>query len=377
MSQIIRKFIQDNAVNGVKIRLENNEMFRGRNAAGNGEVNILKVNLFDKPEFQTLPEVANFLPIPSSIKQLATVEYINNYIQGKIDAKDAVNLLADSNVAGTFTPGTNTAGAEIFASTGNLLIDGMPAQVGYRLGLVGQTNGATNGIYDVVEHIGDNTGYRLRRSKDFDNVENEIGEINQEVTSGAYFNVVTGTIYSGYEVVLTTEDPIVLDTTILTFVKYPSTLSLVGGDMILKLGNTITVDLQTNGGLESSNPGNDLGQLRIKVDTAVLEKDKTTTINTANGSLVARKHNKNLYSLLANDITNQYVDLPFIAGQSSVYVAVQGGGSQLEGEDYVVNYTGGTAGKTRITFVNGLASGGVSALAAGDKVEVQHTYLLL
>lgn len=50
MSQLKRKFIEDNAVNGAKIRLDNNEMLRGRNAANSADVDILRITTADQLE---------------------------------------------------------------------------------------------------------------------------------------------------------------------------------------------------------------------------------------------------------------------------------------------------------------------------------------
>ena len=376
MSQIVTKFIQDNAVTGAKIRLQNNETLRARNAANTADVDLLKLNLTNQLEFQTLPYAAANLAIPTQDKQFVTVEYIKNYVMGKNDAKDSVQYLSDVNVVGTFSAGDSLTPASISGNS-QLVVDGKsfgPADVTtpkMRIALVGQTAGFQNGIYDLTDATANS--FTLTRSPDFDGVTDPV---LSEVTTGAYFSVVNGTMYSGYEVLLTTADPITLNTTVLVFVKYPSTLSLIGGDMITKSGNTFSVDLQTNGGLESSNPGNDAGQLRIRVDTAALEKDRTTAINSGTGALVSRKHNKQTYTLSSTDVTNQYVDLAFIAGDSSVNFGVIGGGFQAENTDYTVNYTGGTGGKTRIVFAGGLATAGVSALAAGDILQVQYTYLI-
>lgn len=376
MTQIVTKFIADNNVTGAKIRLGNNETLRARNAANTADVDLLKLTAGNLLEFQTLPYANPTLPIPTADKQFVTVEYIKNYVNGKSDAKDSVQYLSDINIAGTFNPGNATTPASITGATA-LVIDGKTfnetdvTTPRMRIALTGQTAALQNGIYDLT--AAGATSYTLTRSQDFDGITDPSGI---EVTTGAYFSVVNGTVYSGYEVLLTTADPIVINTTALTFVKYPSTLSLTGGDMITKNGNDFSVDLQTNGGLESSNPGNQAGQLRIRVDTAALEKDRTTAINTSTGALVARKHNKQTFTLSSQDITNQYIDVAFIAGDSSVNFGVLGAGFQAETTDYTVNYTGGAGGKTRISFAGGLATAGVSALAAGDVIQVQYTYLI-
>jgi len=85
---------------------------------------------------------------------------------------------------------------------------------------------------------------------------------------------------------------------------------------------------------------------------------------------------KDLYVLNSTNITNQYIDLSYVALTNSIDFMVMGSGSQLEGSsyDYTVSYTGGVGGVTRITFQNGLATGGSSALVSGDVVVVQYQH---
>ena len=348
MSQIQKKFIQDNAVTGTKVRLDNGEMLRARNAANSADVNILKVSATDKPEFQVLPEVNTGLSVPSALKQLATVEYVQAYVLGKTDAKDAVSYLADVNVP--------LSGATPLVIDGGTIIDQQP------IILTGQTLPATNGIYTASVSGGT---YTLARRAD--------AATSSQVSEGMYTFVTQGTVYQGYEALLTTPDPLVLGTTALTFARYPSTISLVGGDMIAKTGNVFTVDLASLGGLESTNAGNNAGQIRVKIDQASLEKDQTTRRDPSSGAVSAKKSKKALYTLNATDISNGYVDLADVAGDSSVILSAAGAPSQLETIDFTVNYTGGTASKTRVTFIGGLASAGVSALASGDQITVIYT----
>lgn len=348
MSQITKKFITDNSVAGSKIRLDNQEMLRARNAANNADVNILKVSASDKLEFQVLPEVNAALAIPSAVKQLATIEYVQAYVLGKIDAKDAVSYLADVNV-----PLTGTT---------PLVIDGGTLTDQQSVVLTGQTVGSANGIYTVTISGGT---YSMARRVD--------AATSAQVTEGTYMFVTQGTQYQGYEALLTTPDPIILGTTVLTFVKYPSTISLSGGDMITKTGNVFTVDIAPLSGLESTNAGNAAGQLRVKTDTTPLEKDQTNRRDSLTGAVVSKKSRKANYIINATDVTNQYLDLPDVASQESVIFSVAGAGSQIEVTDFTVNYTGGTASKTRVTFAGGLAAAGVSALSSGDQVSIIYT----
>ena len=364
MTQIRRKFIEDNAIDGTKARLENNQALRARNAAGNADVDLLKLTAADILELQKLPRAADGLPVPSNDKEFATLEYIKNYLEGKTDAKDAVDFLFDSDVSGTFTAGSGSTSATL-VGTGGLTADGTAlgaTHVGLRFGLVGQTAGEQNGIYVLTACDGND--YTLERAEDFNQVDDAAGS---EVTSGAHFKVIQGTDYAGYECLLTTDDPIDLDVTPLTFVKYPTTLHLIAGDMLNKTGNTFSVDLASLSGLESNNPGAPTGKLRIRVDTAAAEPDKSTKVN-GSGALVARVSQRSEFTLSATDITNQYVDLPHVAERHSVEFMVVGGGPQHAGTDYSVNYTGGAGSNPRVTFLGGLANGGVSELVEGDVV---------
>jgi hypothetical protein len=347
MSQLTKKFIATDAVDDTKIKLGNNAALRARNAANTADLALLKANGTDQPQFDILPVVNAALAVPSTLKQLATVEYVQNVVAAKGDAKDSVDYLADVNV-----PLTGAI---------PLVIDGGTLAAGQRVLLTAQTTGSQNFIY-MVGIV--STTYTLTRATD--------SNTNAQVTSGAWTRVTQGTVYQGYEAMITTPDSIVLDTTALTVVKYPSTLTMTAGDMLLKTGNNFTVDLQALGGLESSIPGNVAGQLRVKIDQAALEKDKTTRLDPTTGAVMAKKFKKASFTLIAGDITNQFVDLPDVAADSSVYLAIAGAGEQIEGVDYSVNYTGGASSKTRITFAGGLATAGASALVATDVLSVSY-----
>lgn len=347
MSQLQTKFIANDAVTDTKIKLSNNAAIRARNAANTADVALIKLNATDKPQFDTLPEVNAALAIPNSNKQLATVEYVQNVVAAKGDVKDSVDYFADVNIPLTgVTP---------------LVVDSGTLTAGMRVCLGNQTIASQNFVYTVGIV---STTYTLTRSTD--------SNTSAQVTSGAWCKVTQGTVYQGYEAVITTPDAIVLDTTSLTVVKYPSTISITAGDMLLKTGSNLTVDLQALGGLESSNPGNIAGQLRAKIDQAALEKDKTTRLDPTTGAVSAKQSKKANFTLVAGDITNQFVDLPDVAGNASVYFAIAGAGEQIEGVDYTVNYTGGAASKTRITFAGGLATAGASALVATDVLALSY-----
>lgn len=340
--KIVRKWLEDNAVNGQKFRLDNNEYARGRNAANTADINILRVNASNRVEFPAIPQATG---TPVASQDLVTVGFLENYITGFLDPKNAVRAASTTQLA-------LTGGA-------TLTVDGVSLVNTDRVLLAGQTSAIQNGIY-TVSGIG--TAYALTRSTDADGP--------GDLTQGAYTKVIEGTVYAGWEFTLTTLDPITIGTTPLVWAGQPASTTYLGGDMVTVTGNTITLDLAAVSGLESSNPGNAAGQLRAKVHAPALQKDKTVRINASN-EIESLKARKQVYTLVAGDITNGYVDLDRVAHESSLFVTPGGGPTQEEAVDYTLNYTGGSGGNTRVTFAGDLTS----LLAAGDKLYVQYKFI--
>jgi hypothetical protein len=78
---------------------------------------------------------------------------------------------------------------------------------------------------------------------------------------------------------------------------------------------------------------------------------------------------KDTFGLSSTDITNQYVTLSHTPIANSTDLLIQGAGDQLEGASYDYTVSG-----AKIVFQNGLATGGVSALVAGDVLQVAYMY---
>jgi hypothetical protein len=76
---------------------------------------------------------------------------------------------------------------------------------------------------------------------------------------------------------------------------------------------------------------------------------------------------KDTFVLSSGDITNQYVTLSFAPIANSTDLRIVGADSQLEGSayDYVIS-------GSQVQFKNGLATGGVSALVAGDILQIAY-----
>lgn len=98
-----------------------------------------------------------------------------------------------------------------------------------------------------------------------------------------------------------------------------------------------------------------------------------TQLNTA---LAGATYGKETFVLSGTNITNQYVDLAQVIKANSLDFAVSGLVFRETGTtpDYSVSLTGGAGGKTRVSFLNDLATGGIAALVAADVLYVKYSY---
>lgn len=203
MSQIKTKFITDNAVTDLKQRLRNNQPLRARNAADSGDVNVMKVDASDIVQLLVQTQIAT---APSAANDVVNKTYVDAIAQG-LKWKAPVRALSSADIT-LSAPQT---------------IDGVSVIAGDRVLVAGQTAGEDNGIYLVAAGA-------WTRTTDAD--------ASSEILQMAVF-VEEGSLYADTAWVCSTDAPITLGTTPLTFVQFSSTGTILAGAGLTKTGNTI------------------------------------------------------------------------------------------------------------------------------------------
>jgi hypothetical protein len=192
-------------------------------AIANGAIAVGKISGFDT---QVQTSRLDQFAVPTS-----AVAFNAQKITGLADGVNAQDGATKSQVD-VASAGLDAKDSCRVATTANITLSGEQSIDGVttttdRVLVKNQTTGSQNGIY--VSAVG-----AWARSTDAD--------ANAEVTSGLYTLITEGTTLAGQGFVLTTDDPITVGTTALTFSQFSGVGDLVGGTGITKTGNTIAVD---------------------------------------------------------------------------------------------------------------------------------------
>lgn len=156
---------------------------------------------------------------PSVGTDAATKNYVDGIAAGGVYWKNPVRVLSTANV--------------LISNPGTAVFDGVTLTNGDRIALVGQSTGSQNGIY-----VFNGSGSALTRSSDADT--------SGEMPSGVAFWVSEGTANADTAWTLTTNDPITLGSTSLTFVQFSGLGQITAGAGMTKTGNVLDVIGTTN-----------------------------------------------------------------------------------------------------------------------------------
>jgi hypothetical protein len=206
------------------------------------------------------------LDSPSADTDAANKGYVDSVAQG-LDVKASVRLATTGALSAyTFT---TTAGGTITSDTnGALSIDGVTPSVADRILIKNETSGNApyNGIY-VVTTVGDvSTPYVLTRSTD--------ANTSTEVTDGMFTFVEQGSTLASTSWVLTTNNPITLNTTGLVFAQFSGAGTYTASNGVLLTGTNFTFDPRTGYGLQTGASGAEIklattSGLNLTTDLAV------------------------------------------------------------------------------------------------------------
>jgi hypothetical protein len=159
----------------------------------------------------------------------ATKQYVDGVASG-LDVKDAVRAISTS-----VLPSNTRSGNILTASANGALaaVDGVTLVLNDRILVAGEATGANNGIY-FVSAVGDASNpFTLTRDTD--------ANTSSKVTSGMFTFITEGTSNKGTGWVLTTADPITLNTTSLTFTQFSGAGEITAGSGLTKSGNTLSI----------------------------------------------------------------------------------------------------------------------------------------
>lgn len=158
-----------------------------------------------------------------------------------VNPQDAVTKAQLDGIAGGVDIKGSVRAASVGANltlSGTQTVDGIALTAGNRILVKNQTAPAENGIYVVAAGA-------WSRSPDAD--------VSAEVTSGMFTFVEQGTVNAGTGWVLTTPDPIVLNTTALTFTQFSGAGAITAGDGLTQTGTTIAIGTPSNNTSTSTN----------------------------------------------------------------------------------------------------------------------------
>lgn len=150
---------------------------------------------------------------PTLDQDAVTKSYADGIVSG-LDVKASCDLATDAILPACTGTGSGVGKTLIGNLVGTLTIDSVLSALDDRILVMNQVNGEDNGIYKVTTAGATGVAFVLTRAIDFDT--------DTKVTAGAFTFIAEGINNGNKGFVLTTNDPITIDTTALVFSQFSS-----------------------------------------------------------------------------------------------------------------------------------------------------------
>ena len=176
---------------------------------------------------------------PTQALQLTTKQYVDAAISN-VNYHAACSYATTADLgAVTYNNGSSGVGATITKTTpfATLAIDGGSPSVGQRILVKNETSGQYNGIYTVTSVGSGSVGWVLTRATDYD----QVGVGTNEIAPGDTTFIISGTVNAGTQWVQTTDLPITIGTTIITFVQIAGPGSYTAGTGLTLTGTQFSL----------------------------------------------------------------------------------------------------------------------------------------
>lgn len=215
------------------------------------------------------------LGTPTADGDAANKSYVDGVAQGLL-IKEAVHT-ATTAILPNSPAWTSTGGGRYTATTfGQLEVDGDLQLDTQRVLVKNQVDSQYNGIYEVTTQGDGSTYWVLTRSAD--------ANTSAEVKSGMFTFVQTGDTLANTGWVLTTDNPITLNTTPLAFSQFSGAGTYIEGNGIDITGNTISAVAGT--GITVTSGG-------INIDTSVVVRKYAANVGDASSTSYTITHSLN------------------------------------------------------------------------------------
>jgi trimeric autotransporter adhesin len=320
---------------------------------------------------------------PSSGTDIVNKTYVDSVVSGNnYHAACEYATTADLGTV-TYNNGSSGVGATITKTSpfATLAIDGANPTVGQRILVKNETSGQYNGIYTVTSVGSGSVGWVLTRATDYD----QTGTGQNEVAPGDTTFILNGTVNANTQWVQTTDAPITIGTTPLTFVQIGASTSYTAGTGLTLTGTTFSI---TNTAVTAGSYGsgssvgtftvNAQGQLTAASNTSIAIAGSQITSGSvgatvggtgqtavATGDLLYGS-GTNTWSRLAAG-TNGYVLT--LAGGVPTWAASTGGVTSFSAGTTGFTPSTGTTGAITLAGTLAIANGGTGITSFGTGVQ--------